>query len=260
VVFGASAILRFHSKVDGGKRVRYGGPKRSVVAVTRMPGPRTRTKSPWEDQGMQKQAGGVVGGPPEKTKTSVSVLPLAPGQQRNVPQRVLLMPVRPLPWCCSPSTSLLSCLNPSSLILLQHRSMAETMPAARPRQARPTSHHPLFLVVLLLLVSPSLLSAFILPSPAAPTILTTRATHQDHNDAHSRHAFLSSSSATLFPFLLLSSLPSPSLALVKGNAPPKDMRKKSGGKPATANMDEAIELGRKKVREDGREGGRKAEV
>jgi hypothetical protein len=49
-------------------------------ALTRMPGPRTRTKSPWEDQGMQKQAGGVVGGPPEKTKTSVSVLPLAPGQ------------------------------------------------------------------------------------------------------------------------------------------------------------------------------------
>jgi len=30
------------------------------------------------------------------------------------------------------------------------------------------------------------------------------------------------------------------------------MRKKSGGKPATANMDEAMEMGRKKVREDGR--------
>ena len=80
--------------------------------------------------------------------------------------------------------------------------------------------------------------------------------HQDNNNAHSRHAFLSSSSAALFPFLLFSSLRSPSLALVKGNAPPKDMRKKSGGKPATANMDEAMELGRKKVREDGSDGGR----
>lgn len=222
----------------------------------------THKKSLGKTRACKNRLGGVLWGAHQNENVGLCAASRsgATRKKRNVPQRVLLMPVRPLPCCCSPSTSLLSCLNPSSLILLQHRSMAETMPAARPRQARPTSHHPLFLVVLLLLVSPSLLSAFILPSPAAPTILTTRATHQDHNDAHSRHAFLSSSSATLFPFLLLSSLPSPSLALVKGNVPPKDMRKKSGGKPATANMDEAIELGRKKVREDGREGGRKAEV
>lgn len=38
-------------------------------------------------------------------------------------------------------------------------------------------------------------------------------------------------------------------ALVKGNAPPSDLRKaKAGGKPKTANMEDAMDLGRQKAR------------
>jgi len=48
--------------------------------------------------------------------------------------------------------------------------------------------------------------------------------------------------------VLLGFFPRPAQALVKGNAPPTDMRKaKAGSKPKTANVDEAREMGRQKV-------------
>ncbi|EWM23235.1 hypothetical protein Naga_100967g2 [Nannochloropsis gaditana] len=110
---------------------------------------------------------------------------------------------------------------------------------------------------LLLLLLPALALAFRLrPShPKARGLsLCLKAAHPA--PLHTRHAFLSTTSSALVPVLLLPSFPSPSLALVKGNAPPKDMRKKTGGKSTAANMDEAIEAGRKRVRgrERGREG------
>lgn len=47
----------------------------------------------------------------------------------------------------------------------------------------------------------------------------------------------------------LSLAPPTAQALVKGNAPPPDLRKaKAGGKPKVGNMEEARELGRQKVR------------
>lgn len=46
----------------------------------------------------------------------------------------------------------------------------------------------------------------------------------------------------------LAAAPPMAQALVKGNAPPADLRRpKSGAKPKTANVEEAMELGRQKV-------------
>jgi len=114
--------------------------------------------------------------------------------------------------------------------------------------------------LLLLLLLPALALAFRLrPSHSKARGLSLCLKDAHPAPLHTRHAFLSTTSSALVPVLLLPSLPSPSLALVKGNAPPKDMRKKTGGKSTAANMDEAMEAGRKRVRgrEGGREGGRK---